>query len=218
MAFFRTINFSEPLATIIGEGVTLRTPQMTDYAEWAALREGSSRVSQALGADLAGGRSDAKCIPASRQTLCRGPADRSRLRVSDRPQHRWRAGRRIDPRQHPPRRRASRQCRLLDGLAVRAPRPHDRGRARGHPFRLRDAAIASSGGRLYSDQRCLYATPGKHRLCSGGLCPGISVHQWHLAGPSAVCAPGGECANLNDLQRRRVAAAALGWPRFACNE
>ena len=41
MAFFRTINFSEPLATITGEGVTLRTPQMTDYAEWAALREGS---------------------------------------------------------------------------------------------------------------------------------------------------------------------------------
>jgi [ribosomal protein S5]-alanine N-acetyltransferase len=41
MAFFRTINFSDPLATITGEGVTLRTPQMTDYAEWAALRESS---------------------------------------------------------------------------------------------------------------------------------------------------------------------------------
>src|SRR5579872_3991561 len=41
MAFFRTINFSEPLAAIPGEGVTLRTPQMTDYAEWAALREAS---------------------------------------------------------------------------------------------------------------------------------------------------------------------------------
>jgi ribosomal-protein-alanine N-acetyltransferase len=41
MAFFRTINFAEPLAAITGEGVTLRTPQMTDYAEWAALREGS---------------------------------------------------------------------------------------------------------------------------------------------------------------------------------
>jgi ribosomal-protein-alanine N-acetyltransferase len=41
MAFFRTINFSEPLASIAGEGVTLRTPQMTDYNEWAALREES---------------------------------------------------------------------------------------------------------------------------------------------------------------------------------
>ena len=41
MAFFRTINFTEPLATIPGESVVLRTPQMTDYAEWAALREAS---------------------------------------------------------------------------------------------------------------------------------------------------------------------------------
>ena len=41
MAFFRTINFSEPLASIPGDGVTLRTPQMTDYAEWAAVREAS---------------------------------------------------------------------------------------------------------------------------------------------------------------------------------
>jgi [ribosomal protein S5]-alanine N-acetyltransferase len=41
MAFFRTINFSEPLASIPGDGVTLRTPQMTDHAEWAVLRETS---------------------------------------------------------------------------------------------------------------------------------------------------------------------------------
>ena len=41
MAFFRTINFSEPLPSIAGDGVTLRTPQMTDFAEWAALRDTS---------------------------------------------------------------------------------------------------------------------------------------------------------------------------------
>jgi [ribosomal protein S5]-alanine N-acetyltransferase len=41
MAFFRTINFSEPLQSIEGEGVVLRTPQMTDFEEWAALRETS---------------------------------------------------------------------------------------------------------------------------------------------------------------------------------
>ncbi len=41
MAFFRTINFAEPLPSIDGDGVMLRTPQMTDYAEWAALREQS---------------------------------------------------------------------------------------------------------------------------------------------------------------------------------
>jgi ribosomal-protein-alanine N-acetyltransferase len=41
MAFFRTMNFSEPLPAIAGDGVTLRTPQMTDFNEWAALREAS---------------------------------------------------------------------------------------------------------------------------------------------------------------------------------
>jgi ribosomal-protein-alanine N-acetyltransferase len=41
MAFFRTINFSEPLPSIVGEGVVLRTPQMTDYNDWAVLRERS---------------------------------------------------------------------------------------------------------------------------------------------------------------------------------
>jgi [ribosomal protein S5]-alanine N-acetyltransferase len=41
MAFFRTINFTEPLPCIDGDGVMLRTPQMTDYGDWAALREGS---------------------------------------------------------------------------------------------------------------------------------------------------------------------------------
>jgi ribosomal-protein-alanine N-acetyltransferase len=41
MAFFRTINFAEPLPSIEGEGVVLRTPQMTDFEEWAALREAS---------------------------------------------------------------------------------------------------------------------------------------------------------------------------------
>ncbi len=41
MAFFRTINFTEPLPTIEGDGLMLRMPQMTDYEEWSALREAS---------------------------------------------------------------------------------------------------------------------------------------------------------------------------------
>jgi ribosomal-protein-alanine N-acetyltransferase len=41
MAFFRTINFTEPLPSIEGDGVTLRVPQMTDFEEWAGLREAS---------------------------------------------------------------------------------------------------------------------------------------------------------------------------------
>jgi ribosomal-protein-alanine N-acetyltransferase len=41
MAFFRTINFAEPVPAIVGEGISLRTPQMADYADWSALRERS---------------------------------------------------------------------------------------------------------------------------------------------------------------------------------
>jgi ribosomal-protein-alanine N-acetyltransferase len=41
MAFFRTINFADPLPSVVGEGVSLRTPQATDHTEWAALREQS---------------------------------------------------------------------------------------------------------------------------------------------------------------------------------
>jgi ribosomal-protein-alanine N-acetyltransferase len=41
MAFFRTINFSEPLSSVEGDGVVLRMPQMQDFEEWAALREAS---------------------------------------------------------------------------------------------------------------------------------------------------------------------------------
>src|SRR5260370_5050983 len=41
MAFFRTGAFAETLPAIEGEAVMLRPPQMSDYSEWAALREKS---------------------------------------------------------------------------------------------------------------------------------------------------------------------------------
>jgi ribosomal-protein-alanine N-acetyltransferase len=41
MAFFRTVSFSEQLPAIAGDGVSLRAPQMGDFAEWASLREAS---------------------------------------------------------------------------------------------------------------------------------------------------------------------------------
>jgi [ribosomal protein S5]-alanine N-acetyltransferase len=41
MAFFRTINFADPLPSVPGKGVLLRMPQATDYADWTALREAS---------------------------------------------------------------------------------------------------------------------------------------------------------------------------------
>ena len=41
MAFFRAPNFAESFPIVEGEGVFLRSPQMSDYPEWAALREAS---------------------------------------------------------------------------------------------------------------------------------------------------------------------------------
>jgi [ribosomal protein S5]-alanine N-acetyltransferase len=41
MAFFRTAAFAEVLPAIEGGRVILRQPQMSDYSEWAALREKS---------------------------------------------------------------------------------------------------------------------------------------------------------------------------------
>jgi ribosomal-protein-alanine N-acetyltransferase len=41
MALFRTANFSETGPALVGEGVVLRPPQMTDFTPWAVLRERS---------------------------------------------------------------------------------------------------------------------------------------------------------------------------------
>ena len=41
MTFFRAVSFTEPALTVTGEKVTLRLPQMSDFEEWAALRETS---------------------------------------------------------------------------------------------------------------------------------------------------------------------------------
>src|SRR5882724_12000351 len=41
MAFFRTVSLSESMPAITGDGIVLRAPQMSDCAEWAALREAS---------------------------------------------------------------------------------------------------------------------------------------------------------------------------------
>jgi ribosomal-protein-alanine N-acetyltransferase len=41
MAFFRTAGLAESMASIDGDRVALRMPQMSDFPEWAALREES---------------------------------------------------------------------------------------------------------------------------------------------------------------------------------
>ena len=41
MTFFRAVSLAEPALTVAAERVTLRLPQMSDFEEWAALREAS---------------------------------------------------------------------------------------------------------------------------------------------------------------------------------
>ena len=41
MALFRTVSFAESVPAIEGNGVLLRTPEMSDFPEWAQLREQS---------------------------------------------------------------------------------------------------------------------------------------------------------------------------------
>lgn len=41
MAFFRTLAAAETIPTIVGEGVSLRVPQMADYQPWADMRAAS---------------------------------------------------------------------------------------------------------------------------------------------------------------------------------
>jgi [ribosomal protein S5]-alanine N-acetyltransferase len=41
MAFFRSMPMSEALPVVSGDGVFLRTPQMSDFPEWAEMRERS---------------------------------------------------------------------------------------------------------------------------------------------------------------------------------
>jgi [ribosomal protein S5]-alanine N-acetyltransferase len=41
MAFFRTVSLADQMPAGDGDGVVLRTPQMSDWGEWTALREAS---------------------------------------------------------------------------------------------------------------------------------------------------------------------------------
>ena len=152
MAFFRTVSFAEPLPAM-ASGVVLRAPQMADFAEWAALREASRDFLTPVGADLAGRRPHA----AARSAAASSAMPRTSAATRPMPffifrKRRQCAGRRAHARQHPPRRRAGRQPRLLDGRALCPPGLHDGGGAGAHAVRVRHAAAAPARGRLHPDQ------------------------------------------------------------------
>ena len=229
MAFFRTINFTEPLPSIEGDGVVLRTPQMTDFEEWAALREASRDFLTPWEPtwpddDLTRG--------AFRRRIKRYAED---LRTDQ--GYAFLIARYADGA-------------LLGGLTLANIR---RGVAQagslgywmGLPFvrhgymtaavravdaiRLRELEAASRRSGLHPEQCRLDQASGENRLRPRGLCPGISVHQRHLAGSSALCPPEGRAqiltvAGLNHtaslslprLRGRVGSADALGWPRLVC--
>ncbi len=82
---------------------------------------------------------------------------------------------------------AGRQPRLLDrARPMRGSGYMTAAVAAADAVRLRHAAAAPAGGGLHPDQRGLDPAAGKERLRARGLCARISVHQRHLAGPSAA--------------------------------
>src|SRR5215475_11455823 len=133
MAFFRTVGFAETAPSLDGQGVILRLPQMADFEEWAELRAASRDFLVPW----------EPTWPAD--DLTRGAFRRRLKRYAED----WRADQSyafFAARQHPARRRPGRQHRLLDGRALCALRPHDRGGADRASVRVRDLAAAPGRG------------------------------------------------------------------------
>ena len=196
MAFFRTINFSEPPPSIAGDGVMLRPPQMNDFAEWAALRETSRDFLTPWEPTWP---ADDLTRSAFRRRIRRYSED---LRTDQ--GYAFLIIRRSDDT-------------LVGGLTLANIRrgvaqagslgywmglPYAR---HGYmtaavraviPFAFGTLAAASRRGRLHPDQCRLDAASGKHRIRTRGLCARISVHQRHLAGSPALCAAEGRPSDL----------------------
>ena len=178
MALFRTLSAPEPLPPIVGEGVVLRAAADGGSRRLGGVARGEPQVSDAVGADLAGRRSDAPGVSPAAAPLRRGHADRSGLSRSScsAPRTtRWSAVWRS-----PTSAAASpRPAASVTGLAT----PYIR---RGYmtaavraldPGGVRRAAAAPRRGGLHSDQCRLGAAPGENRLPARGLCALLSVHQ-----------------------------------------
>ncbi len=202
MAFFRTLNFSDPTPSVAGDGVLLRMPQVTDYNEWAALREAKPRLSHAVGADLAAGRFDPWRLPPPHPPLRRRFAHRPRLHLPDLPQFGSCHGRRLDAGQYPPRGRAGRQSRLLDGPAPHAAGLYDRRGARADLLafttlrlhRLEAACIPTNAGSIRLLENTGFIREGYARdyLCINGRVagpPALRAVKGSLLGFNHACAP-----------------------------
>src|SRR5262249_44928148 len=82
--------------------------------------------------------------------------------------------------------RPGRHHRLLGRAALWPSRLHDRGAAGAAADPVRRAQSAPGRGRLHPDQRTVDSGPGEVRLLPRGSGAPLPLHQWGLAGPSAV--------------------------------
>ena len=186
MAFFRTINFSDPLPSVAGDGVLLRMPQITDHSEWAALREQSRdfltpweptwpdddlsrgafrRRIRRYVEDLRTDQGYAFLIFRSSDDALVGGLTLANIR------------------------RGVAQAGSL-GYWMGAPYARQ-----GYmtaavraiiPFAFSTLRLAPARSGLHPDQCRLHPAPGKNGLCARGLCSPLSLHRRAVAGPSAL--------------------------------
>ena len=208
MAFFRTVSLSDLMPAIAGEGVVLRTPQMSDCAEWAALREASrdfltpweptwpaddltrasfrrriKRYSEDQRSDLA----YAFFIFRKQDNVLVGGLTLANIR------------------------RGCAQAGSLGywmGAPTRAEVYMTAAVNAVVPFAFGTLQAASDRSRLHPRQCRVGSAAGEDRLQARGLCPPISVHRRHLAGSPAVLPVS------RTIKPCQVSGSALGLPRF----
>ncbi len=164
MALFRLPSSGSAALAPRGHGLLLRAPQMSDFLQWAHLREYSRELPDAVGADLAVRRSDPLRLPAAPAPLCRGHRRRPVLSVHRVPGIRRRDDRRRHAGQCPPRHRAGRHHRLLGRATPRPSRLHDGGAAGAAAVAVRRTQSAPHRGRLHSLQCAVDPGAGEMRL------------------------------------------------------
>jgi hypothetical protein len=174
MAFFRTVNLSEQVATIEGTGVVLRPPLISDFDDWAAIRERSREF-----------------LTPWEPTWPLDDLTRSAFR---RRLKRYAEDQRTDQSYAFFIFTADRRA-LIGGLTLAnvlcPPRFHGSVRPRYHALFVFGAAAAPVGSRLHPDQPRLDQAPRILRICPRRLCAPISMHQRDMAGPFALCSAQG---------------------------
>ena len=154
MALFRLPSSGPAALAPRGHGLLLRAPQMSDFLQWAQLREHEPGIPDAVGADLAVRRSYPLGLPAAVTPLCRRRRCRQILSIHRVPGIRRCDDRRRHPGQRPPRHRAGRHDRILGRAAACASRLHDGGATGAAAVAVRRTQSSPHRGRLHSLATC----------------------------------------------------------------